>query len=527
MSIRDQEDTRHGTLPLSRRRLLQAAAVGIAAGATAAVPGLQAHAAVPAPRRGGRLRVGMVGGGSSEQLTPINGTGGEITIARWHCLYERLVDFKPDGSLTNQLASEFSHNADGTLWKIKILPGVKFHDGSVLTAHDVVYSMRYVLNPKNNAAARSQISFINPAGIRALDNSTVEIRLDQPYAIMPTAVSSRALWIFKEGTTNFTVPNGTGPFKYKSFTPGERSVFVRHPEYHIPGRPYLDEVEIISISDPTTRVNALNAGQIDALGYLDPKLVAVIAANPSLRLLQHDGGGYSCQFMQVDKPPFTDNRVRQALRYMIDRPAILQRALLGYGLLGNDLPCPFDPDYAREIPQRPYDPEKARHLLKQAGKEGLTVSLYTGDAAPGMLDSSIIMAEQAKKVGVTLTIDKVPADQYWSVRYLKTPFETTNWGQRPFVSQIAQAYNINSPENETNWKRPSFDALTARAIRTLDPAKRHALWVEAQRILWNEGGYIIWGFLRYIDATTSRVHGITPSSVRPLGWYTFTDAYLA
>lgn len=513
---------------VTRGGLLRGVAAG---GALLAAPGLMAGvgtgvAEAASPRRGGRLRVGLVGGGSSETLNPTNHTN-EIDIARVHTLYERLVDFRPDGSLYYQLAEDMAHNADGTAWTIKVRPGVTFHDGSTLTARDIVYSLRYILTPKNNAAGLSQIAYMNPRRIRARDASTVEIALDHPNAMVPSSLSSRSLYMFKEGTTRFDVPNGTGPFKFKSWTRGERSLFVRHAGYRAHGGPYLDELEIVSISDPTTRVNALLAGQIDAVGYLSPQLVSTVKANPSLRLLQHDGGGYSCQLMQVDKPPFTDNRVRQAFRYMVDRQQVLQTALLGYGRIGNDLACPFDPDYAREVPQRPYDPEKAKHLLKQAGRADLTVSLYTGDAAPGMLDSAIVIAQQAKKVGVTINIDKVPADQYWTTRYLKTPFETTNWGQRPLDSQISQAFNIGAPEDETDWRRPDFDRITAEARRTLDPRKRHDLWVEAQRMLWDQGGYIIWGFIQYIDATSAKVHGITPSSVRPLGWYTFTDAYLS
>lgn len=534
MTSNDWQGTREtGALqlerPISRRQLLQA---GAAVGAASLLPGLDHAGAASfdvvslAPRRGGRLRVGMVGGGTSETLNP-NRQVNEIDTGRSHLLYERLVDFNPDGSLFNQLATEFSANANGAVWKIKVRPGVIFHDGSTLTADDVVYSLRYILDPSTTSEGREDIIFMTPNGIRALDPSTVEIRLDQPNAILPTNLSSRAIYIFKKGTTSFDTPNGTGPFKFKSWTRGERSLFVRHDRYRQHGGPYLDELEMISIDDPTTRINALIGGQIDAIAYLDPQFASTVLANSNLRLLQHDAGGYTCQLVEVDKAPFTDNRVRQAFRYMVDRKAVIQTALLGYGLLGNDLPCPFDPDYAHEIPQRAYDPEKAKFLLKQAGQANLTVSLYTSNVAPGMLESSVLIAEQAKKVGVTITIDKVPASQYWTDRYMKAKFECTAWGQRPLASQIAQGYNLKSASNETDWYRPDFDKITNQARMTLDPKKRHELYVATQRMLWDQGGYIIWGFYRYLDATSSKVHGIVPSSVRPLGWYTLTDAYLA
>src|SRR5207244_8645960 len=104
-----------------------------------------------------------------------------------------------------------------------------------------------------------------------------------------------------------------------------------------------------------------------------------------------------------------------------------------------DLAQPFDPDYAKSIPQRPYDHEQARSLLKAAGHDGLTVSLFTSDVAPGLVASSTLLAEQAKLAGATITINNVPADSYWSTAYLKEPFACTQWNQKPLDSWILQA----------------------------------------------------------------------------------------
>jgi peptide/nickel transport system substrate-binding protein len=108
---------------------------------------------------------------------------------------------------------------------------------------------------------------------------------------------------------------------------------------------------------------------------------------------------------------------------------------------------------------------------------------------------------------------------------MKVPFQCTDWGQRPLDSQIAQAFNHGAPYNESHWERPEFDKLTNEARQTLDPKKRHELWVAAQKMLWDEGGYIIWGFPQLIDAHAANVYGFVSSSARALGWYTFTDVY--
>ena len=511
------------TADLSRRAFLVGAAAGGAALSLSGLPAARADNA-PAPKRGGRLRVGMFGGGASETLDP-NLSNTDIDIARAHVLFERLVDFNPDGSLFNQLAEEFSHNADGSNWKIKLRSGVLWHDGSPFTAQDVVYTLRYVLNPTNKAQGGADVAFLKPDKIRALDPLTVELVPEQPIAVLPTSLSSRALYIFKDGTKSFDAPIGTGPFAFKSFKRGERSLFVRNEHYRVPNRPYLDEIEIISINDPTTRLNALVGRQIDAMSYVDAKLIPAVKANPAIKLLIADSGTYPGQVMQTDAFPFDDNRVRQAFRLMINRQEMINVAWNGYGKIGNDLACPFDPDYAKEIPQRPYDPDRAKFLIKQAGREGVTTSLYTGDIGPGMIESSTLMAQYAAKVGVTLKLDKAPAETYYTDKFMKVPFQCTDWGQRPLDSQIAQAFNHGAPYNESHWERPDFDKLTNEARRTLDPKKRHELWIAAQKMLWDEGGYIIWGFPQLIDAHAANVYGFVSSSARALGWYTFTDVY--
>jgi peptide/nickel transport system substrate-binding protein len=512
---------------ISRDELLRRALVG---GAVLALPGLVGEgiaSAATKPKRGGRFRVGMVGGGASEVISPTRALN-EIDIARTRLLYERLVEFNHDGSLYNQLAADFSPSKDARRWKIKVRKGITFHDGSPLTATDVVYSLRYIINPASKANAGSQLAFIKPQNIRKLDKYTVLIVLDQPNATLRTALSNRGITIFKHGTTDFSVPNGTGPFKYKSFTAGQRSLFVRNGVYRIHDGPYVDSVEIISINDPTARLNALAARQVDAIGQLDFKLAGQVKGNSKLRLINAGSGVYTCQFVFVDDPSFSDPRVRQALRLMVDRREIIRNALLGYGRIGNDLACWLDPDYAKQIPQRPYDPEKAKFLLKQAGKDGATFALSTSDVAPAMLDSSVLIAEQAKKAGITINLNKAPADQYWSDYYLKNPFACTNWGYRPLDTQIGEGIESKAgASNETHWFKPGFDRIVAEARRTVDDKKRHALWVEAQKMLWNQGGYIIWGFLNNLDATSSKVHGLKPSAVRPLGWYDFTNVYLA
>jgi peptide/nickel transport system substrate-binding protein len=502
-----------GDLALSRRGLLAAAAAG---GAALALPLSDAHAA-----GGGRLRVGIVGGGSKETLDPHQAVS-EIDIARARCLFETLTDYAPNGAIINRLAVGFSSNKSATVWKVQLRKGVKFHDGTDLTADDVVFSLRRITDPKNKLQGAGDLPFLKPSAIKKLDATTVELRLAQPIADVRTPLAARAIQIIKNGTKTFDKPNGTGPFTLVSFQRGQRTTLAPFKGYRTHNGPRLDELTLISIDDSSARANALVGGQVDAIVNLDAKLVPTISKNAKLRVLQSKTGGFTPQTMLVTAAPFDDVRVRQAFRLMVDRKQIVENALGGLGTIGNDLACPFDADFAH-LPQRAYDPEKAQSLLKAAGHEGLTVSLYTSDAAAGMLESSTLIAEQAKKAGVTITLDRVPADDYYGDKYLKAAFGCSQWSQKPLDTQILQSLDSKAPYNETGWRNAEFDKLTRTARRTLNKARRKELYAEAQRMLYDEGGYIIWGFPNLIDAASTRVKGLKTSSARSLGYYDFLD----
>jgi peptide/nickel transport system substrate-binding protein len=467
----------------------------------------------------------MLSGGNTETLNP-NGFINDIDLARVATIYERLVTWNNNGAPTNQLAAAFS-TKDAKTWKIKLRSDVVWHDGSPFTADDVAYSLRYISTPSNHAAGLTDLSSLKGAKYRRLDRHTVEIDLAEPNAIVPDILSSETLWIFKDGTRQFDRPVGTGPFMFKTWKRGQESLFARNPHYRQHGRPYLDAVEFISFSDPTAKYDALVGGQVDAIYNLDFKLVSSVRANSRLRVLHAPSAFWVPLTMSVNRPPFNDVRVREAFRLMADRKQLVRNVLLGQGTIGNDLFCPIDPDYAHGIPQRPYDPEKARALLKRAGKENLSVSLYTSAAYGGMLESATLFAGQAAKAGVAVKLDQVPADQYFTDQYLKAPFAQSGWSYRPLVSQITQSVLPTSVYNETHWNDPVFNKLIADVFRTRNRRRRHTLLVDAQRLLWDKGGYVIWGFFANVDAYRSNVHGLVPSKTKWLGYYDFRRVYLS
>lgn len=509
------------------RATLLSGALGVA---VAASPAAHALAAMTGPEStrvtpGGRLRVGIVGSGSGESMNP-NAGGGESTVARSKPLFEGLAEFDSRAKVYNVLATEISPNANATVWTIRLRQDVVFHDGSPFTADDVVYSLQYITTPSNKALGASALTFLQPQNVRKLDKYTVQLQLDRPFSLLRTILAQRNIRMFKNGLTDFRNPIGTGPFKFNSFTPGERSLYVRHNEYHENGLPYLAELEILSIDEPAARLAALIAGQVDAISQLDYNFIPVVKKKPNLRVVEGPSGAFSAPIMTVTQAPFKDNRVRQALRLMVDRQQIVRQALGGHGRLGNDLSSWYDPSYASGLPQRQHDPERARALLKAAGRKNLKITLHTADVFPGMLDSSVLIAEQAKQAGVKISLRKWPTDQYWVSAFLKFPFTNTGWAGWPVITQFNLEFVSTAGQNTTDWRRPSWDALVAKALATVNEKRRQALLVDAQEILWNEGGQILWGFLNVVDGVSAKVQGIQPSVIRNLGTYDFSRVWL-
>jgi len=518
---------------LTRSDLVRRALAGGTALSLGGLAGLadEAWAATPKPTRGGQLRVGAVGGGSKESLDPNVGFN-ESDVMRHRALFEGLVEFGKKGRIVNQLAREIAPNGDASVWTIRLRPGVVFHDGKPFTADDVIYSLKYMLDPTNKSASLTLLQpVLDPSGIERVDSGTVRLRLKQSNSLLPQVLAERTMKMFPSGATGRALdsnPVGTGPFKFQSWTRGERSLFVRNGNWSARGAfgpAYVNELLVLSITEATSRFNALLGGQLDIAADVGASLGRVAQRNSRLRVLSTPSASFTAFYMALNAAPFNDVRVRQAFRLMIDRPQIIKSVLAGRGKLGNDLSSWFDPNYASDLPQRPHDPEKAKALLKRAGRAGLHLSLATSDAAQAMLESATLFKEQAKTAGVRIDLQKVASDQYYNV-YPRTPWGQTNWGGRPFASMVSYAFLEGASFNETHWVRPKFTKLFLTALRTSNAAKRKALLVDAQHLLWDDGGYIIWGFPNTIDAMTKKVKGLVGSPLRPCNFYDVSSVYL-
>ena len=243
-------------------------------------------------------------------------------------------------------------------------------------------------------------------------------------------------------------PNGTGPFKFQSFTAGQQSTFIKNPNYWKPGLPYLDSVTIIDFADSAALQNALVANQIDAAGALEGAQLKVLSTNPAIKTVASRTGSITPFTMRVDQEPFKDVRVRQAFRFMVNRKELISAALDGYAFAGADVSSPFDADYNSSF-HRDQDISKAKSLLQAAGKSGLSVDLTTAPAATGMVQMATVFAQQAKQAGVTVNLKPVDPPTFFGPNYLQWTFSQDFYNYSPYLAQVAQSLLPTSPFSET------------------------------------------------------------------------------
>ena len=535
-----RSDQAHGDLDLrmSRAGLLRGAAgVMLAAspllaaacggGSSASSPGTGgAPSASGNPVPGGNLRAGFVGAGTAETLSPLIGVT-PIDQGRIQNLYDPLVLVNADLTPAPGLALEWNVNSDATEYEVKLRPDVTFHNGKSFGADDVIFSIQQMAKPATSYAVPF-VSGIDVKGMKKINDLTLKIPLKAPDADLAINFTPYNTWIFQDGETNFKNPVGTGPFMFESFTPGQQSVFKKNPNYWVSGQPYVDELKIISIDDPTARLNALLNGDIDAMAQLPTAQAKAHAQTGDMFVLSGKSPQPMMFYMDTTKAPFNDPDVRMAIKLIADRQALVDGALNGYGQLGNDIVGKGLPWYNDSLPQREQDIDQAKSLLKKAGQENLTVLLQTSQIFPGFVESATLLAEQAKGAGVTMNLKQEPANAYYnpSLLYLKMPFAETQWAITSLKYFYLQALATDAPYNETHWNDPAFSQKLSQAIGETDETKAQDLWNQVQEIQYNQGGYLNWTNADWVDGLSNSVKGMKPSGAGALGNMRFMDAWL-
>jgi peptide/nickel transport system substrate-binding protein len=240
-------------------------------------------------------------------------------------------------------------------------------------------------------------------------------------------------------------------------------------------------------------------------------VISTVKDDPNIQLLSTPASNSMTISMMVDTKPFTDVRVRQAMKLSIDRQAMVDTVLLGFGEVGNDNPVPLSSPFAyqKEAPQR--DIAKAKALLAEAGyPNGLDIDLYTAEAIPGMTKEAQVFKEMAADAGIRVNVIVTPSDSFWDNIWLKKPLINSGWNMRSPAEGLSYAYTRSAKYNETHWFREDYDNLLLQAAQTPDADARAELYKKAEKLLADEGGVIIPMFVHQVVAVRKGCSGYQP-----------------
>lgn len=517
------KDNNRNHCSLSRRELLAAfGAAGLQA-STGGVLSLSggALAASSAPRYGGRIRVSSISSSTADTLDPAKGAH-STDYTRHYMIYSGLTEFDEALNAQPALAESFTSD-DMRVWVFNLRRGVQFHDGRPVRAADVAYSL--LRHKDKSVASKVASTAANIRDVRALTPHQVEVQLAGANVDLPLILASSHFLIVPEGTRDFGAAPGCGPYKLKDFVPGVRTIVTRNENYWKPGRPYLDEIELIAITDEMARVNALLSGDVQLVNAVDPRSIRRIDASGTASVIETASGLYTNLVMRQDEFPGNNPDFVLALKYLFDRETIKRALFRGKGMLGNDHPIPPNHKfYATDLPVRPHDLDRAAYHLRRSGVGKGPFPMFASPVANGSVDMAALLQLSAHKIGLNLRVNRMPPDGYWSNHWMKHPLSFGNVNPRPSIDLLLSSFFVSSaPWNETNWHHPGFDQLVAAARGERDEDRRRQMYVDAQVMIHEQCGVGIPLFISFIDGFDNRLGGMGAIPIGGLMGYSFAD----
>lgn len=502
----DEVTARFAAGRIDRRTFLQAAAA-LGVGSAAAIA-MSDKAQAATPQRGGHAKAASSGGATADSLdlaTWVN----QHQMMTGISINEYLTEIDGSEQIKPRLATDWEARDGGATWVFELHPGIEFSNGKVVDAEDVAGSFMYHVKQGSESSFKPQVEQVEE--VKAGGPTTVIFRLKTPNADFPFLTADYRAAILPIADKEPMVLDGSigaGPYRLEMFDPGVKSMLVRRPDYWKDDVAFFDSVELLTILDDTARQNALITGEIDIMEAANLTTVDRMGAVEGVRVLSTEGKAHNAYPMITTAAPFDNVDVRMAMKLAIDREEFLDKIMLGYGSLGNDHPISKAYRFHdASIPQRAYDPDKARYHLRRAGLESLDVTISVSDTGfQGAVDGAVLYAERAKAAGINLTVERVPSDGFWSDTWMKKPMSACRWYGRPVEDEVLTVtYASGGSWNDTFWKNERFNELLVQARAELDNSLRAEMYGEMQRLTRDDGGQLIPVFAHWVDVVSDRV----------------------
>ena len=411
--------------------------------------------------------------------------------------------------------TSWTANSNFTSYTLKMRRGVTWHDGKPFTAADAAWSIERYLDPKNGSYLVGRLSpSLDKSGIVATDASTLQLKLKRSDSLLMGALGR--LLITAANTTNFEDGNGTGPFKLDSWQAGISCAVSKNPKYWRPGVPYLDGVHMIQISEASTKTESVLAGPSDVT-EIDYQSVPLIQGKSNVKQIL--GREYHMLNVAVNQTmkPFSDNRVREALKRSVDRNKLIQIAFAGYGTPTADTVVPSDdPQFPKALMARTkQDLATAKKLMTEAGyPNGYHFTLPTPSDT---LHATFALAFAQSVVGspFTISVEQQPGATYWNKTWLHAPAFVSDWNRRKALE--AESQMLNGPDDEPDFRDPRVNALSAKGFATTGKAQDEAVG-QMLTIISETSGDLIPAYRHRIFLAKTSVKGLT---VNPTWLYDF------
>jgi peptide/nickel transport system substrate-binding protein len=431
-------------------------------------------------------------------------------------LYDGLVRYK-SGSLEVEpaLAESWEISEDGKTYTFTLRAGVSFHDGTPFNAEAVKFNFDRMLDESHPFydTGPFPLSFFFSAieTTEAVDERTVKFTLNEPYApflsnlAYPTGLIVSPSAVEQNGADFGRNPVGTGPFKFAVWESNRQVALERNVEYW-DGAPPLRGVVFRPITDANARVSEMLSGGIDLMVEVPPDNVALFAEDPGFQLYEQAGPHLWFLILNTKEPPFDDVKMRQALNYAIDKETLVNDVLQGTATVATGpTPAAFAWAYNESLEPYPYDPEKAKALIEEAGYgDGTEITFYVTEGGSGMLDpvpmGTAIQADLAE-VGITVNIetyewntflDRVNPGLEGKAAMAEMAWMTNDPDTLPYLALRTEALPENGGFNSGYYSNPEVDELLEKARTSTDQAERAELYKQMQELVYEDAP---WAFV--------------------------------
>jgi peptide/nickel transport system substrate-binding protein len=431
------------------------------------------------PVSGGSLTIAQ--GVEPPGLDPTTATSTAIPRVIYSNVVEGLVKIDRNGKIVSALAKDYKVSKDGKEYTFVLKKGVKFHDGKPFDAEDVKFTFDRLMDPKTATAHPEYYKDID--SVQVVDSHTVKIKLTNVNSMfLFNLARPDSMIVNKQAVDKIkSAPVGTGPFKLVEWARGDHITLTKFEDYHKKGIPYLDKVTFKFIGDPSAQIASLKAGDIDAIAYdVSPENALLLEKDPKFKVLN----GYTTSKVVLStnnsKKPVTDVRVRRAMAHAIDRSALIKGAMSGYGVPIGTHMDPGNPFYMDLTSTYPFNPEKAKQLLTDAGyPNGFEAVIKLPERYAYAKRSGEIIADMLSQVGIKLKIELTEWGQWIDRVFKNADYDLTVIGHgEPFDINIYA-----NPKYYFRYDSPKFQETLKKAEMEVNPKARKEFYIACQKII--------------------------------------------